>query len=78
MKANFKKLFKILFLVVSAIVFLFVFFPERRQARKGKRKAKVVEKKRQSILKKRVYYTKENLADEDCFEEIEEFEDVKE
>ncbi len=73
MKNNCKKLFKILFLAISAIVFLFVFFPEK--CGRKKKREKFVEKKRKNILKKRVYYKKEHVVDEDCFEEIEDLEE---
>ena len=73
MKANFKKLFKIFFLLVSAIVFLFVFLPGKFHP--GKRREKVIKKKQQRILKKRVYYSKENVVDEECFEELDDIED---
>lgn len=75
MKNKFKTVFRILFLIISAIVFLFVFLPERCFGKNGTHKEKVVERKRKSILKKRVYYSKQKVVDEDCFEEIEDLED---
>lgn len=64
MKTSFKKLFRVLFFLISAILFLFVFFPERCLSKKGKRTEKIVQKKRQNILKKRVYYAKEYDSEE--------------
>lgn len=72
MKIKLKHLFRIFFLLVSAIVFLFVFFPEKCFKKNRKRKEKIVEKKRQSILKKRVYYKKEKIFEEDFDDEFEE------
>ncbi|MBQ8663623.1 MAG: hypothetical protein IJ471_07175 [Eubacterium sp.] len=59
MKSKFKKVFRFFFFIISAIVFLFLFFPERCFGKRSGRAEKVVQRKRQSILKKRVYYTKE-------------------
>ncbi len=58
MKSNFKKVFRFFFFIISALVFLFVFFPERVLGKRGKQREKLVQRKRQSILRKRVYYTK--------------------
>lgn len=63
MHSKFKKVFRFFFLIVSAIVFLFVFFPERILCKTNKRKERMVQRKQQSILKKRVYYTKERVSE---------------
>lgn len=73
MKNRFKKLFRILFLLISAIVFLFVFLPEKCYPKKGSQKGSVAETKQRRMLKNRVYYSRENSADEADFEDFEEF-----
>lgn len=63
MHSKFKKVFRFFFFIISAIVFLFVFFPERILCKADKRKERMVQRKQQSILKKRVYYTKERVTE---------------
>ena len=52
-----KKVFRIMFFLVSAVVFLFFFFPRRGIAKEGKETEKGLQKGKHTRRKK-VYYSK--------------------
>lgn len=58
MQTNFKKLFRVLFFLVSAIVFLFVFLPEKCFPKKNRLEETAGQSSRKRMLRKKVYYTR--------------------